>query len=63
MNMSEHFSSVIGVMQVDEEETHRYGVIDPVEQTGRRYQVRKFVEKAKSRNCAFEFGDYRALYF
>lgn len=39
------FSSVIGVMQVDEEETHRYGVIDPVEQTGRRYQVRKFVEK------------------
>lgn len=39
------FSSVLGVMQVDEEETHRYGVIDPIEQTGRRYQVRKFVEK------------------
>lgn len=39
------FSSVIGVMQVDGDETQRYGVIDPIEQTGRRYQVRKFVEK------------------
>jgi UTP--glucose-1-phosphate uridylyltransferase len=38
-------SSVIGVMHVKDEETHRYGVIDPVEQSGRRYQVRKFVEK------------------
>jgi len=39
------FSSVIGVMQVNEDETQRYGVIDPIEQTGRRYQVREFVEK------------------
>lgn len=39
------FSSVIGVMQVNEDETHRYGVIDPIEQIGRRYQVREFVEK------------------
>lgn len=39
------FSSVIGIMQVNEDETHRYGVIDPIEQTGRRYQVREFVEK------------------
>ncbi|MCP8967679.1 UTP--glucose-1-phosphate uridylyltransferase GalU [Ectobacillus ponti] len=38
-------SSVIGVMKVGEEETHRYGIIDPIEQTGRRYQVRNFVEK------------------
>jgi UTP--glucose-1-phosphate uridylyltransferase len=39
------FSSVIGVMEVKEDETHRYGIIDPIEQTGRRYQVRQFVEK------------------
>lgn len=39
------FSPVIGVMKVNEDETHRYGVIDPIEQTDLRYQVRKFVEK------------------
>lgn len=38
-------SSVIGVQTVSESETHRYGIIDPVEQRGRRYQVRQFVEK------------------
>ncbi|MED4976445.1 UTP--glucose-1-phosphate uridylyltransferase GalU [Heyndrickxia faecalis] len=40
-------SSVIGVQQVAEEETHRYGIIAPVVQEGRRYQVEKFVEKPK----------------
>ncbi|GMR63355.1 UTP--glucose-1-phosphate uridylyltransferase GalU [Bacillus cereus] len=38
-------SSVIGVQTVPEDETHRYGIIDPLEQEGRRYQVRNFVEK------------------
>ncbi|BAR81100.1 MULTISPECIES: UTP--glucose-1-phosphate uridylyltransferase GalU [Bacillus] len=38
-------SSVIGVKTVPENETHRYGIIDPIEQNGRRYQVRQFVEK------------------
>ncbi|PEJ59461.1 UTP--glucose-1-phosphate uridylyltransferase [Bacillus sp. AFS002410] len=38
-------SSVIGVQEVPEDEAYRYGVIDPVEQDGRRYQVRNFVEK------------------
>ncbi|ADI28220.1 UTP--glucose-1-phosphate uridylyltransferase GalU [Geobacillus sp. C56-T3] len=38
-------SSVIGVKQVPDNETHRYGIIDPLEQHGRRYQVRQFVEK------------------
>ncbi|HDR4421585.1 TPA: UTP--glucose-1-phosphate uridylyltransferase GalU [Bacillus cereus] len=38
-------SSVIGVQTVPEKETHRYGVIDPIEQDDRRYQVRQFVEK------------------
>lgn len=38
-------SSVIGVMEVPEEETHRYGVIDPSEQEGRLYKVSQFVEK------------------
>ncbi|MFJ5713605.1 UTP--glucose-1-phosphate uridylyltransferase GalU [Neobacillus sp. NPDC093127] len=46
INEYEHtLSSVIGVMQVAETETHRYGVIDPLEQDNRRYQVRQFVEK------------------
>jgi UTP--glucose-1-phosphate uridylyltransferase len=39
------FSSIIGVKRVSDEETHRYGIIDPLEQHGRRYQVRRFVEK------------------
>lgn len=38
-------SSVIGVQQVPETETHRYGVIDPLESYGNSYQVRNFVEK------------------
>ena len=36
--------SVIGVQTVPENETHRYGIIDPIEQNDRRYQVRQFVE-------------------
>ncbi|SMQ85079.1 UDP-glucose pyrophosphorylase [Bacillus sp. OV166] len=43
----ETFSSVIGVQQVAENETHRYGIIDPSYQEGRRYQVSNFVEKPK----------------
>ena len=38
-------SSVIGVQAVKEDETHRYGIIDPLKQDGRRYQVKEFVEK------------------
>ena len=38
-------SSVIGVQQVPDAETHRYGIIDPSMQEGRRYQVANFVEK------------------
>ncbi|WP_058308627.1 UTP--glucose-1-phosphate uridylyltransferase GalU [Gracilibacillus massiliensis] len=38
-------SSVIGVQQVSNEETHRYGIIDPGQSDGRRYQVNNFVEK------------------
>ncbi|MED3792886.1 UTP--glucose-1-phosphate uridylyltransferase GalU [Niallia alba] len=40
-------SSVIGVQSVPETETHRYGIIDPASQVGRRYQVSRFVEKPK----------------
>ncbi|MGX6445619.1 UTP--glucose-1-phosphate uridylyltransferase GalU [Neobacillus sp. K501] len=40
-------SSVIGVQTVSESETHRYGIIDPSTQEGRRYQVNNFVEKPK----------------
>ncbi|MDM5430536.1 UTP--glucose-1-phosphate uridylyltransferase GalU [Bacillus mycoides] len=38
-------SSVIGVQTVPETETHRYGIIDPLVQKDRSYQVSKFVEK------------------
>ncbi|KYD08071.1 UTP--glucose-1-phosphate uridylyltransferase GalU [Heyndrickxia sporothermodurans] len=40
-------SSVIGVQQIPSNETHRYGIIDPSIQIGRRYQVNNFVEKPK----------------
>lgn len=39
------FSSVIGVQQVPYEETHRYGIIEPLSNEGRLYQVNNFVEK------------------
>ncbi|RSK28864.1 UTP--glucose-1-phosphate uridylyltransferase GalU [Bacillus sp. HMF5848] len=41
----ETHSSVIGVQTVPNDETHRYGIIDPGAATGRRYQVNAFVEK------------------
>lgn len=46
MNIYEEtHSSVIGVQSVPNEETHRYGIIDPSVQEGRRYKVENFVEK------------------
>lgn len=41
----ETHSSVIGVQTVGDDETHRYGIVEPSVQTGRRYQVENFVEK------------------
>ncbi|WP_010648264.1 UTP--glucose-1-phosphate uridylyltransferase GalU [Oceanobacillus massiliensis] len=38
-------SSIIGVQRVPDEDTHRYGIIDPLEKSDRRYQVKNFVEK------------------
>ncbi|MCP8967857.1 UTP--glucose-1-phosphate uridylyltransferase GalU [Ectobacillus ponti] len=38
-------ASVIGVQKVSMDETHRYGIIDPISQSGRCYQVKQFVEK------------------
>ncbi|MEC1525873.1 UTP--glucose-1-phosphate uridylyltransferase GalU [Neobacillus niacini] len=38
-------SSVIGVKRVPDNETNRYGIIDPIEQQGRSFQVKNFVEK------------------
>lgn len=37
--------SVIGVQEVDPKNTHRYGIVDPLEQDNRLYKVNKFVEK------------------
>ena len=39
--------SVIGVQEVDENDTHRYGIIDPLSKSGRQYEVNQFVEKPK----------------
>jgi len=41
----ETHSSVIGVQTVPDNETHRYGIVEPSVQEGRRYQVENFVEK------------------
>src|SRR3954465_5106746 len=41
----ETLSSIIGVQHVPDNETHRYGIIDPLTADGRRYQVKNFVEK------------------
>ncbi|MFS0821582.1 UTP--glucose-1-phosphate uridylyltransferase GalU [Bacillus sp. 1P02SD] len=38
-------SSVLGVQTVPENETNRYGIIDPLNQNDRLYQVNNFVEK------------------
>ncbi|WP_079528177.1 UTP--glucose-1-phosphate uridylyltransferase GalU [Halobacillus hunanensis] len=38
-------SSIIGVQQVADDQTHRYGIIDPSSNENRRYQVKTFVEK------------------
>ncbi|MGN7228733.1 UTP--glucose-1-phosphate uridylyltransferase GalU [Priestia megaterium] len=38
-------SSVIGVQTVNESETHRYGIVDPLQSSGRRYEISNFVEK------------------
>src|SRR5690625_4925608 len=39
--------SIVGVQQVPEEETNRYGIVDPSTSEGRRYKVHHFVEKPK----------------
>lgn len=41
----ETLASVIGVQTVPDNETHRYGIVDPSVKDGRRYQVANFVEK------------------
>jgi UTP--glucose-1-phosphate uridylyltransferase len=40
-------SSVLAVKRVADNETNRYGIIDPIEQVGRSFQVKNFVEKPK----------------
>ncbi|MGO4109155.1 UTP--glucose-1-phosphate uridylyltransferase GalU [Paenibacillus sp. YAF4_2] len=37
--------SVIGVQSVKEDQTDRYGIVDPMEKFDRLYQVKRFVEK------------------
>ncbi|WP_193065262.1 UTP--glucose-1-phosphate uridylyltransferase GalU [Oceanobacillus oncorhynchi] len=38
-------SSIVGVQKVPEEDTSRYGIVDPKTAEGRRYMVNNFVEK------------------
>ncbi|KAB7671735.1 UTP--glucose-1-phosphate uridylyltransferase GalU [Bacillus sp. B1-b2] len=40
-------ASIIGVQTVPDEDTSRYGIVDPISIEGRRYQVSNFVEKPK----------------
>ena len=37
--------SIVGVKHVPNEETNRYGIIDPIKHEGRLYQVQQFIEK------------------
>lgn len=39
--------SIVGVQQVNVDETDRYGIVDPFEKDGRLYEVKQFVEKPK----------------
>ncbi|MTD30802.1 UTP--glucose-1-phosphate uridylyltransferase GalU [Planomicrobium sp. YIM 101495] len=41
-------SSIIGVMEVPDEETYRYGILDPAEKDGQLYKAKKFVEKPRA---------------
>src|SRR6478609_4729992 len=41
----ETLSSLIGVQTVPDNQTHRYGIVDPISNDGRRHQVNTFVEK------------------
>ncbi|MDF2855932.1 MAG: UTP-glucose-phosphate uridylyltransferase [Neobacillus sp.] len=46
--MNEHektYSSVLGIQRVPDEETSKYGIIEPLSKEGRCYQVNRFVEK------------------
>lgn len=43
--------SVIGVQKVALDQTQRYGIIDPLSHEGRRYKVRKFIEKPSKGNA------------
>lgn len=44
----ETLSSVIGVQTVNDNETHRYGIVAPLTEEGRLFQVDNFVEKPAS---------------
>src|SRR5699024_182920 len=39
--------SIVGVQQVPDDETDRYGIVDPTSSEDRRYKVHHFVEKPK----------------
>src|SRR5690625_3716718 len=39
--------SIVGVQTVSDEETERYGIVDPSTKEGRLYKVKEFVEKPK----------------
>ena len=43
-------SSIVGVQQVPYNETSRYGIIDPLKEMGRLYEVKNLVEKPKFRS-------------
>ena len=48
--------SIIGVKQVPEEETSRYGIVDPLERDGKLIKVRNFVEKPETGTAPSNFA-------
>lgn len=48
--------SVIGVKQVSDEDTQRYGIIDPVSVDGKLIEVNKFVEKPAARTAPSNYA-------
>jgi len=44
-NFNQTQSSIVGVQQVPKSEVDRYGIVEPVSQQGRMYEVNRFIEK------------------
>ena len=46
--------SIIGVQQVNENETHKYGIVDPLNSSERLFSVNSFVVETTTWNSTFK---------